>query len=591
MDQGLMARALPEVDALLVGFGWTGALMGEALTAAGLNVLALERGGWRDTPDSFALTFDQDELRYFWRHHLFQNVARDTVTFRNNLAQVALPMRRLGSFLPGSGVGGGGVHWNGQVWRFLPSDFVARSHNIERYGRAAIPEDMTIQDYGVTYAELERHFDKFDYLCGVSGKAGNLGGAIQPGGNPFEGARSREYPNPPLEMTYGPTLFAQAAANVGFHPFSHPAANMSRAYTNPLGLQLGPCSYCGFCEKFGCGNYSKASPQTTILPVLMARPNFTLKTGCEVMKVELSPDGKQATGVTYLDESGESVFQPAAIVVLSAYTLENVRLMLLSGIGKPYDPRTGEGVVGKNYAYQITSSVNVFYDDKLINPFIGAGALGMIVDDFNGDNFDHTGKGFIGGGYLGVVNTGARPIESHPTPDNTPAWGGAWKQAVAQNYLKTVTISTHGAVMSHRGNALDLDPTYADPFGRPLLRMTFDFTANEHAMSDFLTARAAQVGQAMGGREVKVNKRSGAYDIVPYQTTHNTGGAIIGADPNTSAVNRYLQSWDVSNVFVLGSCAFPQNAGYNPLGTVAALVDASAEAITQRYVKAPGALA
>jgi gluconate 2-dehydrogenase alpha chain len=586
----LMAGDPAPVDVLLVGFGWTGAIMGEVLTAAGLEVLALERGGWRDTPNDFAITFDQDELRYYWRHHLFQNVAHETLTFRNRGDQVALPMRRLGSFLPGVGVGGGGIHWNGQVWRFLPSDFVARSHNVGRYGAAAVPETMTIQDYPVSYAELEPHFDRFEYLCGVSGKAGNLGGRIQSGGNPFEGPRSRDYPNPPLAMTYGPTLFAEAAAKVGFHPFPHPAANMSRPYTNPLGLQLGPCTYCGFCEKFGCGNYSKASPQTTILPALHARPNFTLRTGCEVVKVELTADGKHATGVTYVDETGATIFQAANIVVLSAYILENVRLMLLSGIGTPYDPRTGAGVIGKNYAYQITSSVNVFYDDKLINPFIGAGALGMIVDDFNGDNFDHAGKGFIGGGYIGVVNTGARPIESHPVPDKTPKWGSDWKKAVAANYLKTVSIATHGAVMSHRGNYLDLDPTYRDSLGRPMLRMTFDFTDNEHRMSDFLTERASDVAKAMGGREIKANKRSGSYDIVPYQTTHNTGGAIMGSDPRTSAINRYLQSWDVPNVFVPGANAFPQNAGYNPMGTVGALTYWCAEAIASQYVKSPGPL-
>ena len=46
-------------------------------------------------------TFDQDELRYMWRHHLFQNVHYSTLTFRNNVNQTALPMRQLGSFLPG----------------------------------------------------------------------------------------------------------------------------------------------------------------------------------------------------------------------------------------------------------------------------------------------------------------------------------------------------------------------------------------------------------------------------------------------------------------------------------------------------------
>ena len=185
--------AEPAVDVVIVGFGWTGAIMAEALTAAGLSVLAFERGGWRTAPNDFALTFDQDELRYMWRHHLFQNVAHTTLTFRNKPDQLALPMRRLGSFLPGAGVGGGGVHWNGQVWRFLPSDFKARSHNIERYGAGVVnSSDMTVQDYPVTYEELEPHYDRFDKLCGVSGKAGNLGGNIVAGGNVFEGPRSHE---------------------------------------------------------------------------------------------------------------------------------------------------------------------------------------------------------------------------------------------------------------------------------------------------------------------------------------------------------------------------------------------------------------
>jgi gluconate 2-dehydrogenase alpha chain len=263
-----------------------------------------------------------------------------------------------------------------------------------------------------------------------------------------------------------------------------------------------------------------------------------------------------------------------------------VRLLLLSGIGKPYDPATGEGVVGKNYAYQITSSVNVFFDDKILNPFVGAGALGTIINDFNGDNFDHAGLNFIGGGYVGILQTGARPIETHPTPTGVPTWGLEWKKSIAANYLKTTTVATHGAVMAHRGNYLDLDPTYKDALGRPLLRMTFDYTDNEHRMSDYLTDRAAEIAKAMGGRETKANYRKGSWDVVPYQTTHNTGGAIMGENPRDSFTNRYSQSWDVPNLFVLGATAFPQNAGYNPTGTVAALAYYAADAIKTRYLKA-----
>jgi len=88
---------------------------------------------------------------------------------------------------------------------------------------------------------------------------------------------------------------------------------------------------------------------------------------------------------------------------------------------------------------------------------------------------------------------------------------------------------------------------------------------------------------------LNVQQRSGHYSDVPYQTTHNTGGAVMGTDPRTSVVNRYLQSWDVPNVFVLGSSVYPQNPGYNPTGTVGALAFWAADAI-RRYVKNPGPL-
>lgn len=583
-----MAKILPPVDVVLVGFGWTGAIMAQELTEEGLNVLALERGVWRDTSTDFAVTNAQDEVRYRYRSALFEELSRNSLTFRNDRSQTALPMRKLGSFLPGTNVGGSGVHWNGQTWRFLPSDFQARSHNEHRYG--PLPEDMTVQDWGIGYDELEPYYDRFEYLCGIGGKAGNLKGAIQAGGNPFEGPRARDYPNPPMEMVYGPTLFSKAAEELGHHPFPAPSANMSRAYTNPLGVGLGPCTYCGFCEKFACGNYSKATAQTTILPVLMQKPNFTLKTESMVLRILKEPDGSRARGVEYVDTNGDVYEQPAEIVILCAYITHNVHLMLLSGIGTPYDPNTQQGTVGKNYAYQITSSVSLFYDDKIFNPFVGAGALGIAIDDFNGDNFDHSGLGFIGGGYIAQWQTNGRPIETNPTPEGTPKWGAKWKKAVRESYLHAISISTHGGVMSHRGNYLDLDPTYRDVYGRPMLRMTFDFTGNEHRMSNYLTDRAAEIAKAMNPREIKVSRREGHYSIVPYQTTHNTGGTIMGTNPRESVVNRFQQSWDLHNLFILGAGAFPQNPGYNPTGTVGALAFYAAKAIREQYLKAPGAL-
>jgi gluconate 2-dehydrogenase alpha chain len=589
-----MSRRLPKKDVVIIGLGWTGAIMAQELTEEGLDVIAIERGPWRDSPTDFPPTYMQDELRYRIRHELFLSPAQNTFTFRNKVSETALPIRSWGAFMPGNGVGGAGVHWNGEIWRFLPSDFVLKTHLTQRYGAKFLPPDMTIQDWGVTYQELEPCYDKFEYLCGASGTAGNLNGKIQDGGNPFEGARSRPYPNPAQEQPFGYQLFAKSARELGYKPFPQPSANLSRPYQNPLGLRLGGCTYCGFCEWFGCANYSKASPQTTILPVLLRKPNFSARTNSEVVRINTDSSGKRATGVTFVDTSGEQWEQPAELVILAAYSLFNVQLLLHSGIGRPYDPVSQKGVIGRNYTHQTVSTAVGFFDHKKFNfnPFIASGSIGMCVDEFNGDNFDHGPHGFVGGGYVGHVQTGARPIETTPTPPGTPRWGSAWKEAVRDNYLSTIKPGTgvHGSFYAYRDVYLDLDPTYKDHFGRPLMRMTIDLHDNEIRQNRFLTDKFAEIVQGMGAREVVKTYRTGPYDITQYQTTHLNGGVIMGADPNTSALNRYLQSWDVPNLFVTGASAFPQNAGYNPTGTVGALAYWSAAAIRSQYLRKPGKL-
>jgi gluconate 2-dehydrogenase alpha chain len=585
-----MARKLPSTDVVIIGLGWTGSMMAHELSAAGLNVVAIERGPWRDTATDFPTTYVQDELRYVSRDAMFVPPAVETLTFRNNQSQTALPMRSWTSFKPGTGVGGAGVHWNGQTWRFLPTDFEARSHLSSRYGESFLPEGTLLQDFGVTYDELEPHYDRFEKLCGTSGTAGNIKGKIQPGGNPFEGPRSSEYPTPAIKQPYGPTLFADAARKLGYSPFPQPCSNLSQAYTNPLGIAMGPCTYCGFCERFGCGNYSKASPQTTILPALVRFPNFTARPNCEVLKINLDSTGKKAVGVTYVDAQGEEWDQPADLVLVCAFSFFSVRLLMLSGIGTPYNPMTGEGVVGRNFAYQTQSNVDLFFEDKILNPFIATGANGMIIDDFNGDNFDHGPLGFVGGAYLGALQTNGRPIATRPVPPGTPSWGAAWKEATSKYYLRSYSLGAFGSSYSYRDCYLDLDPTYKDRHGRPLLRMQFDFHENELKLSAFATAKLAEIGHAMGAQTVVPHPRTGPYSVVPYQTTHVTGGTIMGTDPKNSVVNRYLQSWDVPNVFVFGASVFPQNSSYNPTGTIGALTYWAADAIKNQYLKNPGPL-
>src|SRR5262245_283400 len=210
-----MAIILKEVDAICIGVGFTGSILARELTKAGLKVVGLERGANRTTREDFALPSVRDDLRYAIRQELFQDAQLETVSLRHTSGETALPIRRLGSFLPGIGTGGAGTHWNGVTWRLLPSDHNLRTHLEDRYGRSAIPADMTIADFPVSYDELEPCYDRFEKLLGVSGKAGNLRGQKIDGGNVFEGARQNEYPNPPLALTMPGSIMQKAAKELG----------------------------------------------------------------------------------------------------------------------------------------------------------------------------------------------------------------------------------------------------------------------------------------------------------------------------------------------------------------------------------------
>src|SRR5436853_5618466 len=267
-----MVTKLKEVDAVVIGQGLTGVMMAKEMTLAGLTVVGLERGPDRRPEQEVVLPRIRDELKYQSRKELMIDNAVDTVTFRNISSQMALPIRRWGAFLPGEGVGGTTNHWSGLHWRFLPTDFHIKNAIAQRYGPKVIPSAMTIQDWPVTYDELEPYYDKFDKLCGVSGKAGNLRGQKIDGGNIFEGPRSDEYPNRPIKSSEGGLMFAAAAKSLGYHPFPAPASNSSAPYKNIYGVTLGACEYCGFCSRNTCEANAKASSTVAIMPVLRTEP-------------------------------------------------------------------------------------------------------------------------------------------------------------------------------------------------------------------------------------------------------------------------------------------------------------------------------
>jgi gluconate 2-dehydrogenase alpha chain len=568
-----MTTTLKTRTVVIIGGGLTAGLVARQLTTAGIDVLVLERGIDHSNGAEAKLPTQRDELRWDIYQGLVQDYSVQTYTLRHNRNETALPVRWMEAFLPGEGMGGAANHWNGQTWRWAEYDPMLRSHYATRYGKHAIPSDVPLQDWGTSYAEMEPYHHLFEKLFGLSGKAGNIQGKIQDGGNPFEAPRRDDYAQKPLEPTEAGLLFADVARKLGYKPFPGPAANSSAPYTNPDGQKLGQCQYCGHCERFICEARAKASPEVLLYPMLRERKGFDIRLRAHVLGIEYDARAKRATGVRFIDlATGQEYVQPAEVVMLGAFTLSNSKLLLTSKIGKPYDPVHKTGVVGKNFCYQTTSGVTLFMKDRWFNPFLATGSTQVCIDEFNNDNFDHTDLGFLGGGAISANIFTGRPIGARHLPPDAPRWGTAWKKANADWYAHAMALSIQGSCYPHTENFLDLDPTYTDAYGQPLVRINFDWRDNEQKMSAFVTGKMAQIANAFGADIVgPAVPRKPPFDTRQYQTTHITGGTVMGADPKDSVVSPHLQHWDAHNLFVVGASVYTHNSGYNPTGPLAAL--------------------
>jgi gluconate 2-dehydrogenase alpha chain len=335
---------------------------------------------------------------------------------------------------------------------------------------------------------------------------------------------------------------------------------------------------------------AKAQPSNTLLPLLENRKNFQMQTGAWVRRI-VHENGR-ATGLQYTDAAGEDYFQPAGIVVLASWTLNNVRLLYLSKLGKPYDPAARTGTLGRNLTHQVQGNTRIFLD-KPLNLFMGSGSLGFRISDFDGSSGFTEKDGVLRGGTLGSSSYGNRPIASFgDIPQDTvkKKWGPEWKAAALAWRDRTAVLGLAGEHLAYRQNYMDLDPVYSDKFGDPLIRFTLDWTAHEYRQRDFFAQLAVRVAQAMGARTDEIRPASGKYDVSQYQTTHIQGGAIMGTSAEKSVVNTHLQHWDSPNLWVLGASAFPQNASGNPTLTALALTYRAADALINRYLKNPGRL-
>jgi choline dehydrogenase-like flavoprotein len=543
---------LKPVNAVVVGAGAAGGIVAKELATAGLTVVLLERGKWYTANDC-----RKDDLRN-QRTTVLGNAfgPEDEGNPRvwmdgEGHSHMAYPSE--GAYQNNAAcVGGGTLSYGAQAWRYMPQDFRMRS----TYG---VPSGSSLEDWPISYDDLEPFYDKAENEIGVSGDYS---------ATPFRGPRQRDLPMPPLPPNREFEILEPAARRLGLHPFHIPMARNSIPYNG-----RGACMRCRWCVGFACEVDAKNGSQNTVIPTALATGNCELRTECMVKEI-LTDNRGRARGVSYFDEDSRLQEQLSDIVIVSACAIESARLLLNStsrlyptGLGNRYD-QVGRHLQGHHY----TGAVGYFdfdtYDD------VGPGAS-IAISDYN-----HGTAGMCGGGML--ANEFIRlPIHMiDRLPKNTPRWGAAHKQAMRDCFKRSIVIVGPTQQIPTANGRVTVDPAVKDKWGMPVAR----FEGNSHPQTfeiGDLQAKRAEAWLKEAGA-IHTSVINGKPDRVSAGQ-HQAGTCRMGNEAQGSVVNKLCQVHDVDNVFVIDSSVHVTNGGFNPVLTIMAIAYFASNALVQQW--------
>ncbi len=533
------------VDFVIVGSGSAGGIIARELSRKGFDVVVLEQGPFRRAGD-----FTHDEIDVMFNASLVGGPeALAGQTFRDDENKVAEPA----TFRPpaeyAQTVGGSSVHFSGNYWRFRESDFKERSLLGPISG-------TNFADWPLDYAELEPYYTRVDWEIGVSGAPG-----------PFDAPRSRPFPVPPMPIKSSGALLERAAKKLGMHPQAAPVAILSQPHNGRAA-----CIHCGYCMGFGCEVGAKSSTLATVIPQALATGKCEIRPLSTVFRVQTNAAGK-ADAVLYYDAAGNERAQKAKAVILSANGAETPRLLLDSASSQhPDGLANSSGFVGRNLMFNGHSVANGVFEEQL-NDYKSIQVTRIVHDFYESD----PKRGFYGGGGID-----ARPLFSATPilfamagmPPDTPRWGRAFKDALANNYTRQMSILGNTTSLALDRNNITLDPNHTDRWGRAALRVTYRDHDDDLAIASFLKDRSMELFDAAGALE------SWAYPVVPQTNgAHLLGTCRMGDEPQTSVVDRYHRSHDVGNLFICDGSSFVTSGRGQPTMTIMALAFRAAEHI------------
>jgi choline dehydrogenase-like flavoprotein len=534
------------VDVVIVGAGAAGGVMAKELSEGGLNVVVLEKGRKVSPADA-----SHDELN---GRNGIPGLAGQLLDLDKNPRRFRLdassPSRVGYDGFNAFGLGGGTSWYGAAAWRFHEEHFRMRS----TYGR---PAGTSLEDWPISYDDLEPYYEKAEYELGVSGLAG---------ADPFAAPRKRPYPLPPLPLNAQGELFAKATRKLGLHPFPPPFAVITQNYRGRTA-----CVRCPFCIEHVCEVRAKSSTAVTMLPLAVLTGKCQIRAQCVVERVLVDTKGR-ATGVRFFDEQGQPQIQEAKLVVISANAAESARLLLNSATpGAPRGLANSSDMVGRNLMSHIgANSFGVFDDQELLHQQ-GPGPS-MAINDFV--------RGRLGGAHIYNFYVHHPAGFAFTRPPGFPRWGKAHKDFQRRYFNRFLWLNSDVADMPVFESRVDIDPELRDAWGIPVARITRTFHPLDFENSAFIEARQREILEAAGATHIwsgGVNKR----EIAAGE--HQCGTCRMGNDPKTSVLNQYCQTHDVDNLFVADTSCFVSFPGHNPSLTAQAIAFRSSEYILREW--------
>jgi choline dehydrogenase-like flavoprotein len=529
-----------KVNAVVIGAGAGGGVVAKELAANGISVVLLERGKWVTAKDC-----RKDDLRNQRTSILGNNSGPEdegnprVVVDSQGHEHLAFPSH--GGYNNNAAcVGGGTLTYGAMAWRYLPKDFRMKS----TYGAL---EGSTLDDWPISYDDLEPYYEKAEWEIGVSGDDSN---------NIFKGPRKKPLPMPPLPPTKEYLILKAAAEKLKLHPFDIPMLRNSVPYNGRP-----PCMRCRWCVGFVCEVNAKCGTQNTVVPVALSTGNCELRTQTMVKEIQFDAQGR-ATGVAYFDENDRLQEQPADLVVVSCGAIESARLLLNSkhklfrnGLGNRHD-WVGRNLQGHTYTGAIGYFEQPTYDD------VGPGA-GIAICDYS-----HGNPGLRGGAML--CNEFIRlPVQFLSfLPPGTPRWGAGHKDAMRKLYTHTISVKGPTQEMPFFDSRAQVDAKVRDRWGIPVARLSGDKHPHTIEIGNAMADKAEAWLRAAGAVKTWKN-RPGRGGTSGGQ--HQAGTCRMGSDPRTSVVNRHCQVHDVDNVFVVDGSVHVNNGGFNPALTIMAI--------------------